>query len=285
MLIESLDKSYTVIRYCHSGENWERYICRDNETHRNYTVVRIKNRDWISHVMEFSLGEMENKKFSDFESCFVTSDGLHLVLAFTDGLTLEEKLGNEACSLTERLEIFQHILEKMLLLEMSDYIQQDCLVPAQIIVDSALEVSFQYELNDIIHYEEYHFDSVCDRLYRLYYIIFERELKRRYVLPLNRFGQTLRDRECSSRLNCYEMYMEIREEIAALSPEEMDTPKTWPFRLWDRMKRLFKPLKRIAVIVLFVVALLYLVFTIRKHNAPDNTQPVFQYIGTLEVKE
>ena len=166
MMIQSLEKKYIVIKYSFSDSNVERYICQEETGGEKYTIVRVKNRQWIAKAVEFLMHQRENSHFTDFTSCFFSDECLYVVMRYAEGISLEEKLQNEVSSLEERLAVGKGILERILILNMPDYFLKDCLKAESIILSASLEVSFQYELLNIADYERVQFWQVQSCLLR-----------------------------------------------------------------------------------------------------------------------
>lgn len=285
MVIQTLGKKYVVIKYCSSNSRMERFLCKEESDGKCYTVIRIKDRDWITKTMEFLIREMENKSFTDLSSCFTEEEYFHVVLSYTEGISLQEKLGNEICSLEERLEIGRHLLERIMLLDMSDYFLQECLNLEHIVVLPDLDIAFTYELNTVFQYDKYDFTQVRHGLLQVMGILFEDELKKKILPPLNHFQDMLRKAEWKDTLEIFRQYRKMCQEVFSMAPEEMELPKTWVFRVWERLRRFIAPLKKILALLLFLLAVLYLIHTVQKSVETSAEKKVFDSIGTLEIRD
>lgn len=285
MIIQTLGKKYVVIKYCSSNSRMERFLCKEESDGRCYTVIRMKDRDWITKTMEFLIREMENESFTDLSCCFAGEEYFHVVLAYTEGISLQEKLDNEICSLEERLAVGRHLLERIMLLDMSDYFLQECLNPAHIVVSPDLDVAFTYELNTIFQYDRFGFEQVRRRLLQVMEILFEGELKKKMLPPLNHFCDMLQKAEWKDVVEIFRQYREMYQKVLSMAPEEMELPNTRIFRVWERLRRLIVPLKKIMALLLLMFAVLYLIYTVQKSVETSAEKKAFDSIGTLEIRD
>lgn len=285
MIIQTLGKKYVVIKCNSSDSQIDRFLCREDTSDEQYTIVRIKDRKWIEETMEFLVKAAENSAFTDFKSCFSSEEYFHVVFSFGEGDTLQEKMKNEASSLKERFAIGRNLLEQLMVLKMPDYFMQDCLTPETIVVLPDLEILFQYELKNIHQYRDYGFDSVCSQLYQVFEFLFHRELSNRQIPLLKSFLNQLQSGTWKELMAIYREYAEICEKIQNMTPEELAKPKTWVFRTWDKVKQHFGQIKKIISVVFLLLAVVYLLYTIRHSMQPSAINKSFDYIGTLQLRE
>lgn len=284
MIIQSLEKEYTVINYVFSDDNVERYICKEDTGSRKYIVLRIKNRMWIRKTTKFLMQQMENQYFTDFVSCFFSEESLYVVMNDAQGISLEKKLEDEKCCLQERIQIGRNILERIMILSMPEYFLQDCLKPEAIILSPALEVNFRYELSEISEYDNFHFLLVQNKLGDLFEILFSEELKKGVLPPGKRFCNSLKKGKYQNIIEIYAAYESMTKAVQDLPPETLILPKTWSFRIWDRVRKYFRPLRKIGALLLMLLAIVFLLYSIQKSMQEEGEVQVFQSIGTLEIK-
>lgn len=284
MMIQSPEKKYIVIKYSFSDSNMERYVCQEETGGERYTIVRIKNRQWITGAVEFLMRQKENSHFTDFTSCFFSEECLYVVMRYAEGISLEEKLQNEESSLEERLAVGKGILERILILNMPDYFLKDCLKAESIILSASLEVRFQYELLNISDYERVLFWQVQNCLLKLFQMLFAKELKKKMLPPAIPFCDSLKKGGYQDILEIYTAYDKMCKEIQKLSADKEILPQTWSFRLWERAKKYIPALKRVCAVVLMVLAVIFLIYTVRESMQEGGEKKSFEYIGTLEIQ-
>ena len=289
MTIKTLEKTYSIIRQEEAEDGFrekaDRFVCRDEADGNIYLLVRIRDKVWITHTMGFFVDSAANRKFTDFVDCFVAEDALHMVFAHKEEECLADRLERGVDSLAERLLLFLRILERMVLLDMPYYIQQDCLTPRQVLVTDSLGVYFRYELRDAGNYEGYGYADVREKLAELFSLIFANELAQKTLPPLEKFLAFLPDMEDESEIeDIYRRFEAVREEVLNIPPEEM-TPGTLPFRIWDKIKQTVRSLRRVLIIIIIVVGIVFLVHLLRDtlSDTPDDAM-VFEQIGTLKIR-
>ena len=284
MIIQTLEKKYTVIKYIFSDRDAERYICKEESGKEKYTVVCVKNRMWIRKAMKFLVQQMESRYFTDFVSCFFSEECLYVVMKYAEGISLKAKLERESCSLRERMAVGKNILERLMILNMPDYFLQDCLKPETVILSSALEVNFQYELSKIGDYDKAGFSQVQNCLGKLFAGIFVGELGKNMLPPIRGFCDLLGEGKYQDILEVYTEYGKVCKAVNELPPQELTLPKTWGFRVWERIRRCFVPLKKICAVILMLLAVAFLIYSVHTSMEEGSEKKVFDLIGTLEIK-
>lgn len=285
MLIQTPGKEYTIIQYIYSDDRMERYLCREDGTEEKKTVVRIKDREWIRENMEFFMQQMDNTHFTDFESCFAGDGDLHIIMHHTDGVTLQEKLDREECTLDERLAVGRAVLDRMMMQNMPGYFLLDCLNVANIIVTAGTDVGFEYEFSGGIRRGEVSFSKIQISLSGIFERMFAHELRCRTVPPLCRFYEDLRQEEYEEIMDIYTAYDNMSKEVQEISPEDTLVPQTLPFRVWGRMSRGIVYVKRMLAVLLLLAAVCFLAYAVRKSGEDGSAKRVFDQIGTLKIRQ
>lgn len=285
MIIQTLGKSYTVVKYCYSDSNMERFLCREENKNERYTVICIKNKLWITHTMEYLMKQSANVYFEDFVTCFTGDECFYVVMKYADGIILEEKLANESCSRQERFAIGKAILERIMILKTPDYFLQDCLTPDTIVLANGTEAAFHYTLQKLNDYEHFHFSDVQKRLYQIFIILFQEELKRKTMPFAAEFCSRLKSAGYKDILEIYTEYTKMLEQAEGMQEEEFVVPKTFVFRLWERVKKCIPAFKRICAVLLMIAAVAFLIYSFQQSMQEGGEKKVFDSIGTLEIRE
>ena len=208
---------------------------------------------------------------------------LLLVFAYPQGEELQKKLSGEYTGLPERLAIVKNILERIILQGMPCYFACRCLKKEAIRVKRSLDVSFFYDTAGAERGKDFGMKEVQEVFAGLLAWIFEEELRKKTVSPLEEFLEELTQSLFEDYMELYRRFEEVREQLLALPPEELAMPKTWIFRFWDRLKKIFKPLKKLIALVLLIAALVYMIWTIRTASEPAASMQLMNQIGTLNI--
>lgn len=284
MVIQTLDKSYIVVKRCDADTKLEKYLCRDSAEEGYVVLFRTRDRSFIAKTVEFLTREAASRVFTDFKGYFVSGEYFCIVLAYHDGESLKNRLERENCTLEERLEIGSRILEKIVLLNMPAFFLCDSLKPAQITVSRSLDVEFNYELHDVENYRTYEFPLAKSQFADIMELLFRDELKRRMIPPLTQYYRELEKESMETCMDLYRGYQEMREKIQIMPAEELKKPKTWLFLMWEKLKKIGKPLKHLLAAFLLAAAVFYLMYTVKQAQSAGESQKVFQYIGTLKLE-
>lgn len=284
MVIETLEKKLTVLRYLSADEHIERYVCQDEKDQEVYLVVRIREKDWIVKTLGFLTEQVGNKEFTDMVNCFFSEDCLFVVMRYVDERTVKDKFESQDCALSERIAIGRSILDQLVLQQMPDYFMKDCLDVSGIRIDQTLKVDFLYSFSGLYDYDRVTFKDVTERIADIMKLIFEPELKKKTLSKVEDFIEKLKEGEYVDLLTVYREYDEICKSIAGMTEEELVEPQTRIFKIWASIKRGWPVVKRIIAIALIMAALIFLVITIVNSGKSGEEEKIFTYIGTLTIK-
>ena len=284
MIIETLETKYEVIRYLYSDRHMDRYVCRDVAGDETYTCIRIKEKKWIASVMEFLMGQLDNEDFSDLAACFFSEEHLYIMMRYAEGVPLEDKLAYEENSIEERLEIGRSLLDRLILQNMPDYFMCDCLDISQILVSPGMSIGFLYELKDLVEYAKADFSDVQSRLSRIMEKLFSEELGKKTLPVMEQFIKTLKKAGYGDLISLYTEYDEILKMILEMDPNELLIPKTKAFRVWERIKKIFRPFKTVIAVLLILASVGFLIWSAYESSRTGDQAKVFEYIGSVTIK-
>lgn len=289
MLIHSLKKEYTVLRVLKTSRDMDSSVCRESAARRDQTqlIVTVKNPDLIYRLMPFFVEQRkENPAFQDLQECFAQDGKLYLVFAYREKPTLARKLAEGNYSFRERLEIGKNLLSWMVLQQMPDCIQYDVLQEENLLLDDALQVYFNYQLENMAGYFTASGSRVQPQLARIFKGIFQTEIAARSADELPAFLEELEQGSFTDYLDIYQAYSRLydllkgREELGQLEPQN------FLFLLWDRIKRLTRFLKPVLAVIVLATALGYLVYTAANPSsvAASANPVIIKSIGTVEIE-
>lgn len=283
MVIETIDKTYTVIGFAKSDEAIKRYICKDASDRREYMVLCVCERHWIEELMTFFLTHEAEGKFRDYHGCFVADGNLHLVFSYHEGQSLKDRLEKQGCTLEERIGIFGKLLEQLMLLSMPDGVASDVLTVDKILASDANEIAFRYELANPAAVIKNDKLDMQKKLLAVYDHLFAGELKRRTVLPLLDYRDIIRPGEYDNVFEAYRLLKVFTGIIDELAPEDRDTPHTKGYLFWEKVKGVFPIVRRIVMLVIAGVAVGFLVWSAWNSLRSEQKDIVFDQIGTYEI--
>lgn len=283
MIIHTARNSYLMIGYMEQGARSELCLCENTESGRRCLMARIMDPDLIHGSAGFLYEQAGNSAFTDFVECAVSEENLLAIFAYPQGQCLEEKLFEEYVGAAERLDIVKNVLERLILQNIPAYFAARCLRPGGVWAKRSGEVFFLYDVAGAERGADFGMREVSAAFCSLLERLFAEELKKEAVPDLKKFLAELQEDSFSDYMELYRRFQEIQQALLELPQEALFMPKTWIFRVWDRMKRYFKPLKKLAALVLFIAALVYMVWTIRTASQPAVSMDLLDQIGTLDI--
>ena len=282
MIIETYNKVYNVVQHKMTGLHKDIYICKNREDNQLYTIIRMKDKNSTTKIIEFICEQKKNTKFSDFVEYFVYKEDLHIVFRYKRGTILEKHL-KQICTIEERMEIGKKILEKLVLFQVTPYFLCQCLELDNIFITDSLEVNFEYTLDKVEKYDTYTTKQAEAYLYRVITVLFSKELKKHVIEPMEHFLKKIQTYEDFDSLHMYKLYCESCDEIRKIPDEDLAVSKNWFFRLWERIKSFRKVIRDSILSLIFLGVFLYMIYSIWSSFQIKGYQKNYNSIGTVEI--
>ena len=134
MVIYTYGHQYPVTSVLESNDKYDVYICNDSESNGFCRVLRLKDKSEIPDLVAWLSEVVDRDVFTDYMEHFMFEDSLCIVMKYTQGIILTDRIDTEAAPLRERLELFRKILERAVLLDIPDYFLDKCFEPKNIIL-------------------------------------------------------------------------------------------------------------------------------------------------------
>lgn len=291
MLIQTLKRDFIVLRMLNSTRDLDIAVCQDllEQKGQSYLVIIMKNPDLIYRTLPFFNEQKQNPSFQDFRECFAQEGQFYMVFSYYDKPLLADKYGSDSYSLLERLEIGKSLLSRIVLQNMPPSLQYEVLQERNLLLDDALQVWFNYQLEEIPAYPSLTGVRVQAELARIFQMLLSREITTQVAPELLSFIDCLEKGTFADYLDIYQAYDKVYVLLLTLLEKEEIEPKSFLFRLWERIKKLTQYVKPVLAGVVLVSALGYLIYTVA---FPSNTAgagvggaPVFiERIGTVDIK-
>ena len=283
MIIRNLSKQYRVIREWESDGEIAQYICREEEEQKDCRIARQDLKSVSGDEIRFFMDQIHSQSFTDFLDFFTDAKNLYLVMVHNTGESLSKKL-EESCSLKERMEIGKNLLEQMVLLDLPDYFFQAAMDSKLIVVSRSLEVRLEYDLKNLDCFRECTFLQGTEGLADIFRELYREELEIKAFPPMETMIYDLRDGKFQNLLEIYGRFQGIYREWADRKREQLK-PESFAFRMWEKIKRAGGFLKNLAAAGILVLAVVYLVLSIRQVGKEPGTADNYYSIGTLKIQE
>ena len=287
MLIQTLNRRFAVIMVRSTGKDADILICRDlwEQRIREYLLVAVKNPDLIYRFAPFFTQQAENFAFKDFVECFSKDGQFYIVFAYYEKPLFKEKFSEEFYFLSERLEIGKSLLSRMVLQNMPPGIQYEALQERNLLLDNALQIYFNYALEEIPSYGLFTMGRVQKELGRIFRILLRQEIATQVVDEVRIFVEDLEQCRFADYLEIYEAYDRLYDLLKELQEIGEINPKSFLFRCWERIKKMARYLKPVLAGVVLVTALGFLIYTIANPGVRSlGPQKMIETIGTVKAE-
>lgn len=287
MLIQTLKRRFEVLQVLDATRDTEVLICRDlwEEGERKYLLVVMKNPDLIYRSAPFFVEQSGNDSFKDLIECFSRESQFYVVFAYYEKPLLGERYGEERYTLSERLEIGKSLLSRMVLQNMPPSIQCEALQERNLRLDSSLQVYFNYILEEVPAYGTLNLGRVQMELARIFRLLLRQEIATQVVEEVQIFVDNLEQGEFRNYLEIYEAYDRLYVLLRGLQEVGEIHPKSFLFRLWERIKGLLRYAKPILAGLILATALGFLIYTIvYPSQTPGSPPVVIEAIGTVRAE-
>ena len=228
--------------------------------------------------------QQSNPAFEDYLGLFTQDGDLYARFRYTQAPTLRERLEQGDLSFRERLEIGGETLARMTLLNMPPQIQYEALQERNVTVDDALRVRFNYALGPMTACSNKNMGFVCLQVQELLESLFAGELQAQSVPELLPFLDELEKTGFPDYLGIYRRYDGIRKALENRTAGAPAEPRTWLFRMWDRIKSLGRFVRPVLAGLVLIAAFCYLLYTLQAPAALKGTPVTFDRIGTVEIQ-
>ena len=284
MIIQNADRTYEVLRHLGGTEQTEEYLCADpaERGENTFLLVRIADPVLAKRFTLFLDERVKGGSFTDFREAFLEKGDLYAAFRYSVQPTLKEKLASERCERPERAQIAWNLLERLLLLSPHPWLAWNALGENQVTVSPALEVSFSYHFLGIEQPEEIGMEDVCVSLEKLFRLLFERELKKKLYPSLDEYMRQLGEKEAGSYLKLYRDFAPVYADLQREEKEEK--PRTFWFRLWEKIKKILSFLRKVLMAAIVVAALFYMITVLQDDSGSRVTEKTMQQIGDLNIE-
>lgn len=285
MMIRNLSKKYLVIQELECTQTVSQYLCRmmDQEDSRMYRAARQEILRVGADEIRFLMEQVKNENFTDFVDFFTDGDSLYVLMQYGAGISLREKLITEECSLGERLEIGKNLLERLLLLDLPPFFLNAAMTEDQVRVEKNGDVGLDYNLVEIDRFSTYGFSQGAEGIGRVFMTLYGEELRLKAIPELETMVYGLLHGEKDSLMDIYQGFLPIYRTWKRRRDGELE-PKNFLFRLWDMVKAAGRLLKKLVMPAICLLAVAYLVLSVRNFFAPPGVKAQFTSIGTVQIE-
>ncbi|MBQ7676700.1 MAG: hypothetical protein IJT32_00555 [Lachnospiraceae bacterium] len=257
MVIKTLEATYSVQRQLPYAQDNRVFVCEKEGVNDLFLLVEIADKETIRTAVDFLSSAKRMPEFSDFIDCFFAEENFYAVFAFYNSKSLEEILKEDHPTLPERLAMVREILEKWMLQKLPPYFSYDTARVDYIRFTAGTKSVLAFALSNLAQRDEITFEKVQQRFSKLWEAAFAEEFAKKSVPELERFKETLDKGVYEDVPALFVAYDKLEEEILKQPEGEWEASKTWPFRLWEKIKAGFPAVKRIIEFILLFAAFMF----------------------------
>ena len=286
MIVRTLERQFAVLQVLRSSEDEEICVCRDLEDEGAglYTLAHFRSPSLKRYLLPMLVRQQSNPAFEDYLGVFSQGGDVYARFRYTDAPLLVHRLERGDFGFRERLEIGGNLLERMALLNMPPALQFQALWDGNVTVDDALRVRFNYGLESMDNCFNVDMGFICIRVSELLHKLFAQECSAKSLPELEEYLKLLEQTRFQSYLEIYAGYDQMRKKLLERTLSGPAEPRTWLFRMWERLKKLTGFVRPILTGLVLVAAFCYLVYTLLLPAQPKGTPVLFDSIGTVEIQ-
>ena len=286
MVIHVLNQNYFVLQTLSSETGFRQYVCKNvaEDDGHIYRVVMIPREETTSDLILWLSDIFNAGRFYELVQYASERDSLQVVVdcGYADAVPMDQLLREEKPDLQERMMMCGKMLERLILSDVPVFFAVPALYPDHVRFTRSLDCCFTYELDELVNFEEADPERELHRLRAVIRKLFASEVKDRKIPELNDLLDRITQHEFPDRLAIYEAWLLIEEKYGAEDETKLKA-RSLPYIIWEKIKAIAKFLKNLFFIVVIILALAYLVFSIRNFVAPEKQQDVFETVGDMTI--
>ncbi len=285
MVIRILDQNYYVQQTLPSEAGLVQYVCTNvsEDDGRMYRIVRIPLQDVEPALVEYLTDLYSQGLFRELVQ-FANEDGcLNVVLdcGKMTALPLSERLKGKL-PLKERAMMGEKLLERLILSNIPAFFARGAMDTDHVCFTDAEECSLIFELENLPAFADAKTTEEVSRIGEVLAALFENELKDEKLPELKELLERIRQDELPGVMEIYMSYKPLAVHMAELNEETLPA-MSLPFRIWEKIKKLFGLLKKLFFIVVILIAVGYLVMSVHDFMAPTVRKDIYESVGDIEI--
>lgn len=247
-------------------------------------LVVLKQDADIHKFLPFLAAQQENAPYDDFLGYFPREGRLYIVFRFYDYMTLSERLSSDT-GFEERVMIAGNILRRIVILNLPTYLQYEVLGEGNILAGKNGDIRFSYGFHELDRFDSITDRDVIERLTGVLKKIFPEELEKHSCPPLEQFFERIEKEKFPGIAAVLREYDITARAALTLQEAGKIRPKSFGFRLWEKIKKLVRGLKYLLLALVIGALAGYLVYTIRYPSKKAEEAMNYKAIGTLTIGE
>ena len=286
MIIRVLDQNYFVQQTLPSEKGLVQYVCTNvsEDDGRIYRLVRIPLREVQPELVRYLADIYREGLFHGLVQYGNETD--HFIVVVDCGpakaRSLKDRVGNDVISLQERLTMGEKLLKHLILSSVPVGFAESAMDTDHVFFTDALDCSLVFEMESLEGFAGADKDSMLKKLSKVLGEVFEKELTAQKLPEMKAFLERVSEGEYPGVLGVYHAYRKLEQQLAGIDEKELE-PKSLPWRIWEKIKAFAKFLTKCVWVLVILIAVAYLVWSIRNAMKPTQAQDIYQAIGDERI--
>lgn len=286
MIIRVLDRNYFVQQTLSSEKGLLQYVCTNvaEDDGKVYRIVRIPLPEVDSGLIRYLSDIYREGRFHELAQ-YANEDGFLQVVAdcgLQKAKTLKDLLEESNLTLRARLDMGEKIMERLILSDVPDFFALGAMDTDHVRFTDAMECCFTFELEGLKDFERADTAEVHQKLRKVLDELFAKELKDDRVPEFRPFLDRISQKEFSTNMALYQAYQPLAAEVGLRDEKSMEG-LSLPYRIWNKIKSFFGFLRSLFFVIVILIAIAYLVMSVRNFVAPTKQKDVYHSVGDLEI--
>jgi len=283
--IYALNEYFEVIHVKQVEQDYEILQCLAENGGERYTMLHFMDEQYVRKLLSPFFALMDNHMFEDYKGCFTNGNDLYLVFYKRKGIPLAELLQENTLSAEQRLQIGKHILEKILLWNLPEFMICQLLCDMGQILVTGKEAVFDYEWRQQIRLEA-DMGLVNESMAAFIKQLFHREIEYGIGYGLTELTTFLEEGKTEDVFAVYEAYCRLLDGFKVGEDAYVSRKKKLQQRVSGVVKKGLKIGEMLLLLAVYLATAGLLVQEIQeeKKEKQDAQGVVFEKIGTLTIR-
>lgn len=280
MNLYALNENFEVIHIKQTEQEYEILQCRSGDKKEEYTVLHFMNEEYVKKLLQPFFSLMDNHMYEDYKGCFTKENDLYLVFYRRKGMPLTELLQEKVLSAEQKIAIGKHVLEKILLWNLPDFMVCQLLCIDRILIDGE-EVLFHYEWQQQVLLEV-DMKLVNEKAAAFIKQLFQREIEHFAAHGIEELAAYFGEGKAEDVFAIYESYCSFLEGISVREKEHVSGIE----RFRQKLSKGIKMGLGILVFAAYFAAVWLMVQKIetRQKEKQEVKGVIFERIGNLNIQ-
>ena len=286
MIIRVLDQNYFVQETIPSEDGLVQYVCTNvsEDDGRICRIVRIPLQDVQPALVEYLADIYREGLFKELIQYANEAGYLHVVADCgpAKARSLKDRLENDLIPLKERLSMGEKFLKQLILSNVPVFFALSAMDTEHVLFTDADDCSFVFELEHLERFAEADKDKMLRRTENVLSRLFAKELDAQKLPEMEAFLDRVVQGEYTGILSLYQAYRTVESGLADVDEASLE-PQSFLWRLWDKIKKLASYAGKLFIVVIFAIAIAYLVWSVRNLLKPTSPRDIYPSIGDERI--